>query len=732
MPIISTLANASTRGYSAGIAESAGRLFVWGAANSNNEFGVLESAAYYTDPVSPPHITNSDYTSIRIGQRHGLARKSNGTLWAWGLNTSGQVGSGVALGALVTSPVQIGAGTDWTDEFDCGVTTSYAVKSDGTLWAWGLGTSGQLGDGSVISKNSPIQVGALTNWARVAGGNTFVISVKTDGTMWAWGAGTQGELGTTTAVSRSSPVQIGALTTWFRPLAGANNGGAINTSNQLWMWGLGTSGQLANNAAVDRSSPVQISGTFNRSLPSVVSIGVNFTLAVDTSGALTAWGLGTSGQLGENAALSRSNPVNIAGSWSSVAAGNTAGIAIRANGTLWGWGSQGSTSFEATGTIPTFTFSSPVQISSSTSWSYITSSNKFSTLGWQYGVDNGLAQVWGRNIESQTGYTYIPSRTYLSPVLLASPTMKIIANYGNEVSAIGVNKQLYAWGINQTNGLGPTSGTLITWASSSPRLVTTSDWKDVNTGSGFSIALREDGYLFGWGINSSGQLAQNNNVNYSSPVQIGVSLYSKVDVGGSYVAAIRSDGLLFSWGIGTSGELGNNQAVTQSNPVQVAGGQSWVEVACCASTTAAIRTNGTLWAWGIGTSGERGSGAATNVSSPVQIGSLSWLKVSGIANTFHAIRSDGTLWGWGVGTSGQLGNNTAVNVSSPVQVGSFNDWVDFGKSESAQNIQGAFRSNGLFYAWGNAQGFTSSPVQVGSTAPTYASLGASVSGIVTT
>ena len=91
---------------------------------------------------------------------------------------------------------------------------SLAVKTDGTLWSWGQNDYGQLGNGNTTTYDSPIQVGALTNWSKISGGKYNSYAIKTDGTLWAWGINNYGQLGQGNTTNTSSPVQVGALTTW--------------------------------------------------------------------------------------------------------------------------------------------------------------------------------------------------------------------------------------------------------------------------------------------------------------------------------------------------------------------------------------------------------------------------------------------------------------------------------------------------------------------------------------
>jgi alpha-tubulin suppressor-like RCC1 family protein len=102
--------------------------------------------------------------------------------------------------------------TNWS-QVSAGNAVAGAVKTDKTLWTWGNGADGSLGQNNTISRSSPVQVGALTNWKSINAGS-YVIALKTDGTLWSWGTNTSGSLGLGDTINRSSPVQVGALTDW--------------------------------------------------------------------------------------------------------------------------------------------------------------------------------------------------------------------------------------------------------------------------------------------------------------------------------------------------------------------------------------------------------------------------------------------------------------------------------------------------------------------------------------
>jgi alpha-tubulin suppressor-like RCC1 family protein len=164
--------------------------------------------------------------------------------------------------------VQIGAQTDWS-KISGTSDTALAIKTTGSLWAWGTNNSGQLGQNNVIYRSSPVQIGAQTDWAQVGVGGQFCIAIKTTGTMWSWGQNDVGQLGQNTAsvgTYRSSPVQIGAQTDWSKIALGNAHALAIKTTGTMWSWGENNAGQLGQNTlggTANTSSPVQIGADTN-------------------------------------------------------------------------------------------------------------------------------------------------------------------------------------------------------------------------------------------------------------------------------------------------------------------------------------------------------------------------------------------------------------------------------------------------------------------------------------
>jgi len=237
-----------------------GTLWAWGS-NANGQLGD-GTAVNSSSPVQIGAL--STWSSVSASSQSSFAIKADGTLWAWGQNNSGTLGTGNTI--YRSSPVQIGALTNWY-QVDGGGSQVSAIKTDGTLWTWGENNYGELGqnNGSGFNKSSPVQVGALTNWDKTSAAAFNTSAIKTDGSLWAFGRNSFGQLGinATFPVAASSPVQVGALLNWLKISLGVQAAFAVKTDGTLWSWGNGASGQMGDSTVVSKSSPVQIGAETN-------------------------------------------------------------------------------------------------------------------------------------------------------------------------------------------------------------------------------------------------------------------------------------------------------------------------------------------------------------------------------------------------------------------------------------------------------------------------------------
>ena len=199
---------------------------IWAIGKDDRVFNGVGMYRTYSTSSSPPTYKSSPvqvgavttWSSVAAGLHHSLAIKNDNTLWSWGRNTFGATtfGNSGGPGSYAKStyqPAQVGILTNWS-KISAGYHTSAAIKTDGTLWVWGLNLYGELGLGNTTNYSSPKQVGLLTNWRDVYPGTRRMFAIKTDGTLWTWGNNTDGSLGLGTTTNYSSPKQIGSRTDW--------------------------------------------------------------------------------------------------------------------------------------------------------------------------------------------------------------------------------------------------------------------------------------------------------------------------------------------------------------------------------------------------------------------------------------------------------------------------------------------------------------------------------------
>lgn len=231
-----------------------GSMWLWGYNNNGN---IGDDS---TDDKSSPVQTvtgGNDWAYVSCSAYHTGAIKTDGTLWMFGNNSRGELGDDSTDDK--SSPVQtITGGTNWV-QVSCSRYNTAAIKSDGTLWMWGRNSEGQLGTGDTVEVSSPVQtITGGTNWAQVSVGRYFTGAIKTDGTLWMWGQNNSGALGTSDTQDYSSPVQtICGGNNWAQVSCSYYFTAAIKTDGSLWVWGANGDGQAGNESTVNISSPVQ-------------------------------------------------------------------------------------------------------------------------------------------------------------------------------------------------------------------------------------------------------------------------------------------------------------------------------------------------------------------------------------------------------------------------------------------------------------------------------------------
>ena len=335
-----------------------GDIWVWGS-NFCGSFGI-NSTNGCLSPIAIPGL----WSQAVAGTYVSLARKTDNTLWTWGQNNFGQLGTNNTIER--SSPIQV-PGTSWVDISTGGrnltdsCTMSLARKSDGTLWAWGNNLRGQLGLNDRVSRSSPVQIPG-TSWVEAFAGAGIAGARKSDNTLWVWGFNCLGQLGLNDIISRSSPVQIPG-TNWTQiSTRSIYNMAARKSDGTLWVWGDSSNRALPFSDSISRSSPTQVPGTSWVDVSFAGQPTRSVGLALKSDGTLWTWGANDCGQLGTNDGISRSSPIQIPGtSWVTGVATQmyrgASAAARKSDGTLWMWGDG-----EKMGQGDIISRSSPVQV----------------------------------------------------------------------------------------------------------------------------------------------------------------------------------------------------------------------------------------------------------------------------------------------------------------------------------------------------------------------------------
>jgi alpha-tubulin suppressor-like RCC1 family protein len=747
-----------------------GGVWSWGS----DSYGQLGNGATTTAAQHTPAALTSvtGITAIAGGFGHSLALKRDSTVLAWGNDQLGQLGNGAAATADQPAPVAVvnvggSAGTlSGVVAIAAGTGHSLALRSNGTVFAWGSDAAGQLGNGAAVTADqpAPVQVrgvggtGNLTNVIAIAAGGVHSLALRSDGTVVAWGSDVFGQLGNGAAVGANQhmPVVVvgvgdqGLLTTATAIAAGANHSLALRSDGSVVAWGRDNTGQLGNGSAVtaDQPAPVLAVGLGDQGLlnaATAIAAGANHSLARKVDGTVVAWGSDANGQLG-NGAASANQPVpvpvasfggtGVLTGVTAIASGSSHVLALRSNGTIVAWGNDLDGQV-GNGADATTLWPAPVIVKDPTGRE-LTGMTAISgggahSLALQGGA---VAAAWGWD-----GYGQLGDGTVASPEIQPLPQSVTVLDAPRAIAvAIGRGASLalrtdgtvVAWGGNAYGELG--NGTI-----GSPQPVPTrvlgvggtgnlTNVVAIAAGANHSVALRSDGTVVAWGRDADGQLGNGAAVtgDQTAPTQVvgigGSGVLAGVvaiAAGGSHSLALRADGSVVAWGRDLLGQVGDGPSIgDKTAPVMVLGvGSSRtltdvIAIAAGVEHSLALRADGTVVAWGSDFSGELGDGPSPtgNQTVPTQVlglggnGVLTGVAVIAAGGDSLALRADGTVVAWGSDFYGQLGNGSAVtaNQHAPVQVlgvggsGVLTNVVAIASGHFSQ----ALRSNGRVVAWG--------------------------------
>ncbi|WNS45356.1 hypothetical protein [Paenibacillus sp. MMS20-IR301] len=632
-----------------------------------------------------------------------------------------------------------------------------AVGADGTLWAWGDNSSGELGDGSFISRSAPVQVGAEKNWVSVAAGDTLSAAIKKDGSLWMWGTNVRNKYiawQDPALVDRSTPLRYGKDNNWAMISAGGGGLAAIRKDGTLWQFGVnvlqGTIGNGKLNSDKDWAD---------------VSVGSDGLLALKKDGSL--WGMGnivpTDYNTGKLVRIGSEHDFDqIAASYYSVVR--------KKDGSVWRLSkdqNSESIGFELLSEMNqvvslTGEFVSGMVRGDGSFWKWNTGLDQYDQYncpvkltdadeGGNFGValdENGGVWTYGTNTWGQRGnglsdsaYTPLP---YENPLVeettpdAAAPVNSILDQVftdwrtytlkgdgslwlSDEIHEIhnqqlgsdrdwssitGSREELYAlkrdgslwsyrYGDQAPSGLGRSA------AYEFEPLMAGSTWKMIAPSDlGFTVGLRTDGTLWFWGKDSWQKINKGApSVAVNAPLQLSQNRdWRSVSVFNSSILAVKNNGTLWGLGDNSRGQLGiaTKYSAGVTAFTRIGNTADWVQAEAGEYASVGLKKDGSLWQWG---SSMAGNGVGSSSATPVIISSVkSWTKIWNAGYRAYALQNNGQLYAWGDNSYGQLGNGSAKVQSVPTRVSGTGSWKDiFTSSTYTTGIQ----TDGSVWNWGN-------------------------------
>ena len=718
---------------------SDGAVYTWGwnyHGQLGNNTKTNSNTIVAVQTISTP-IAGKKIVKIAAGQGHSLALTDDGMVYAWGRNDTGQLGNNATTDAMLPVAVTV-TGTPMSNktivEIASGARHSLAIDSSGKVYAWGYNGSGQLGNNSTVNALTPVAVQAPAdkNIIQVSGSGWLGASssaLASDGTVYSWGRGFDGQLGDGTNNDSSVPVittinlvdtpstpthvmakpgDTTAIISWQAPIV---SGGQNITGYVLQYQAVGASSWTTINVAAAATSHT-ITGltndqTYRIRLAAKITAGTgDFSNVVLVTPHAKPTITNVSPAIGpvaggQNVTLTGTNFILKSKKIMQTVNGNGYSLALSADGTVYTWGRN---EYGQLGNGVTAT-NSPVPVAVKTAGTPMEGKTivQISAKVW-YALalaSDGTVYSWGFNSWGQLGNgTSGTANNASAPVAVKTAgtpmegkTIVQVAAGATHSLALATDGTIYAWGKNEYGQLGNDSTTNSPVPVAVKTAGTPMDGKtiiQIHAGYEHSLALASDGTVYAWGRNNSGQLGKNDATDTHIPAAVqtlGTPMAGKVIVqlaaGNSQSMALASDGTVYTWGWNQYGQLGNGTTTNSRIPVAVVttgtplAGKTISQIAAGNAHALAMTDDGAIYSWGWNQYGQLGNNSTINSSLPVIVkttgtplaGKMITQIASGGSPNSLVLANDGTMYTWGWGQHGQLGNGTiGTDAKTPLAV----------------------------------------------------------------
>jgi len=712
-----------------GSGTNASEVYGWGK-NDLYQLGLLDTTSRAEAAPVKADTSGTIFTgaiAIAAGQNHSMALKSDGTVWVWGdnsyaqfLSTGGNPKQHPGQKSGLSSIVSIASGNN-----HC-----MAIDSSGKLYTWGANASGQLGNGTTATKSDgPYTPTGMTSGVMMAaGGALHTLALKSDGTVWAWGDNSSGQLGDGTTANRTAPVQVKLnsttyLTNIVAVECGASFSMALGADGTIYTWGSNSAYQLATTSSSTTSYATAYSNLTKQSdqppttaltgsPSSAVELG-NFTLTAttydtDSQGAVSVNFYSGGSLLGTSTSYTGSNPRIFTYSWSNVAASSSAyQLTAQATDSAGGVGSMSPI------------LSVPVSLQTMSVTTPTSSANEGTTTPSAFRISRGATDPTNKAItvnytvtgtatsgvdyNTLSGSLTIPIGSQYQDISLTSLSDRLTE--GNETVILTINSSTsYAGGGSSAtftiNDLAPAANPTFYPQSGSKTKLTNVWLEDSDSATTIYYTMTTDGSTPADPTTSSSSLSAGQHLlklstNTKFKVMAVKSGYPNSDIissgynGTAYIAgavnhsfAVLDDGSVWGWGSNQNGGLGLGDAndhympvkiTTFTNPLSIAGSDYY---SGGSNSSFLVKSDGTLYATGQA-SYTYGDGSTYSGSNWVQVSGISGVaQVSSSYTHTLLLKQDGTVWSWGDNSGNELGHSTIYSTSTtPAQITSLSNVV---------------------------------------------------------
>ena len=676
-----------------------GEIWTWGY----NNYGQL-GLGNETTTIKPAQTSIYDVNDetqnlyaidVAAGSYHTLILKSDGTVWAAGYNKYGQLGDGTTNNSNTFIQVKNPNGDGYLQNIKAITAnnfTSYALSEDGTVYAWGYNGNGNLGINAIDTEahSLPIRMSKVTNIMQIAAGNNHVVMVRADGTVWGVGYNEYGQLGlgnntknVTVAAQMKNSAGTGYLTGVKQVSCGSNHTLIALENGKAQGVGYNKNYQLGVGDRTNRNLPVAMTNTSSvavTNIKSVLASGNSSILSVKEttttnedgttveSAGIYVTGYNNYGQLFTKDATQRTRLQLVQTDKNVITMATTTNSSYQTSAIADDYGLVYTVGYNAHGEMGDDTITSTVNpVSISEAFLEIEKSHLI------------------LNLDSSNSSEQIKAATTLGFNLLYYKVEDEEIKYESLDENIStVNED----GVVTGKSFGTTKVKVVTNKLPNRVFVTVDVLRKddvampkIVNGSNFSIALRADGTVWSWGLNSSGQLGLGDTSTRYKPTKLNISNIIDIAAGDTHALLLTKDGEVYSFGSNGYNQLGRTG--TTNVPMKIEGLQNIVEIVATTYGSMALNNQGQVYTWGYNGKGQIGDETTANRVEPIKIKLNGILTIDGFNQTAAAVSHDGELYVWGYNRYGQLGLGNTNDRYSPTLVGSLSGIVDVAVENNA-------------------------------------------------